>query len=253
MTADTRNGFAGRTTVLSGAGGGIGMEMSKRILADGGTLVAVDRNEEALQRLEGVLGKQDRLITRAVDVSDEAACATLAEFVKARCGRLDVLINNAGFFPVHKFEELTYAQWRDVMAINLDSVFLMTKSLLPLIKPIGRGRIVNIGSSSVFNAPAFHPDYVAAKSGVIGLSRCMANEFGKYGITVNVVSPGLTDTPGTRNVFGLEAVAARAATRPLGRTQVAHDVIGTIAFLVSDDAAFVTGQMINVDGGAIFH
>jgi NAD(P)-dependent dehydrogenase (short-subunit alcohol dehydrogenase family) len=129
----------------------------------------------------------------------------------------------------------------------------MTKSLLPLMKPLGRGRIVNIGSSSTFSAPAFHPDYVAAKSGVIGLSRCMANEFGKYGITVNVVSPGLTDTPGTRNVFGLEAVQSRAATRPLGRTQVAHDVIGTIAFLASDDAGFVTGQMINVDGGAVFH
>jgi NAD(P)-dependent dehydrogenase (short-subunit alcohol dehydrogenase family) len=249
----SNNGFAGKITVLSGAGGGIGTEMSKRILADGGTLVAIDQNQESLQRLEELLGKQDRLITFPIDVSDESACTALAEHVKKRCGRVDVLINNAGFFPVHRFEELIYAQWRHVIATNLDSVFLMTKSLLPLMKPIGRGRIVNIGSSSIFSAPAFHPDYVAAKSGVIGLSRCMANEFGKYGITVNVVSPGLTDTPGTRSVFGLEAVQSRAATRPLGRTQVAHDVIGTIAFLASDDAGFITGQMINVDGGAIFH
>jgi len=249
----SNNGFANRTTVLSGAGGGIGTEMSKRILADGGTLVAVDRNEEALLSLEDALGRHDRLIPFPVDVSDEDACSALARHVKERCGRVDILVNNAGFFPVHPFEDLTYAQWRHVLATNLDSVFLMTKSLLPLMKPIGRGRIINIGSSSVFNAPAVHPDYVAAKSGVIGLSRCMANEFGKYGITVNVVSPGLTDTPGTRDAFGRDAVEARAATRPLGRAQVARDVVGTIAFLASDDAGFVTGQTINVDGGAIFH
>lgn len=247
------NRFEGKIIALSGAAGGIGTQVSQRLIGEGGILVAVDRNDEALERLQRSLNAPDQLAARTIDVSDESQCEALADWVRQRYGRIDILINNAGYFPARPFEDVSYAEWRHVTAVNLDSVFLMTKSLLPLMKGNGWGRIVNIGSSSVFNAPPFHAHYVAAKSGVIGLSRCLANDLGRFGITVNVVSPGLTDTPAVRAELGLEMLQVRVGLRAIARVQVAQDVVGAITFLASDDAAFITGQLINVDGGARFY
>jgi NAD(P)-dependent dehydrogenase (short-subunit alcohol dehydrogenase family) len=129
----------------------------------------------------------------------------------------------------------------------------MSKSLLPLLKTGGSGRIVNIGSSSFFRGPALQCHYVAAKAGVIGFSRSLANAVGQYGITVNVVTPGLTATPGAISVFDMEQLETRAKMRPIARVQIAEDVVGAVTFLASADAAFITGQIINVDGGVTMH
>jgi NAD(P)-dependent dehydrogenase (short-subunit alcohol dehydrogenase family) len=169
------------------------------------------------------------------------------------CKRLDVLVNNAGYFPTCSFEDMKYAEWRQICEINLDSVFLMSKCFVPLMRLRGGGRIVNIGSGSVFKGPALQCHYVAAKAGVIGFSRSLANALGQYGITVNVVTPGLTATPGALEVFDMQQLEARAQMRPIARVQTADDVVGAVTFLASDDASFITGQIINVDGGVTMH
>ena len=233
--------FAGRNVLISGAGGGIGSALVHRFQAEGADVLGVDRNAAALDTLPGQ--------THLMDVSSEAACADLAQMVNARWGGLDVLVNNAGWFPVRAFADMTYAEWREVIAINLDSVFLMTKSLLPMMRRRGAGRIINIGSGSVYKGPARQAHYVAAKAGVVGLSRCLANEVGGDGITVNVVAPGLTATPGAEFVFTAGEMQARAQTRPIKRVQTADDVVGAVMFLASDDAAFITGTTMSVDGG----
>ncbi|MFT8244303.1 SDR family NAD(P)-dependent oxidoreductase [Roseomonas sp. BN140053] len=243
--------FAGKVIAVSGAAGGIGEALTRRFLAEGGAVAAVDRDGAALDRLAAALAAGEALLPCPTDVSREADCAALADRIRERWGRLDVLVNNAGYFPIRRFDELTFAEWREVVSVNLDSVFLMVRSLLPLMRGRGWGRIVNIGSGSVFKGPARQAHYVAAKAGVIGLTRCLANELGRDGITANVVTPGLTDTPGARGVFTAEELGARAATLPIPRVQRAEDLVGAVTFLASDDAAFITGQIVNVDGGSV--
>ncbi len=242
--------FAGRVILITGAAGGIGAVLVRRFLREGGTVVAADRDSNGLARLVAAMAVGDALDALVADVTSEGDCAALADHLRARHGRLHVLVNNAGRFPARAFEDLTYAEWREILGLNLDSVFLVTKAVLPLMKAGGWGRIVNIGSTSVYRAPPALTPYVTAKAGVVGLTRCLANELGRHGITANVVAPGLTDTPGARAAYSAEEVAARAATRAIARTQAPDDLDGTVAFLASDDAAFITGQVVNVDGGA---
>ena len=251
MTARAPWAPIGDAVVLSGAGGGIGSALVARFIAAGTTVFAVDVDGASLDALAGTLDAPERLLRLVMDVSDPDDCARLAAAVERETGGADILVNNAGYFPVCDFEEITLEAFRRVCAINLDSVFTMSRAILPGMKTRGAGRIVNIGSGSVFKGPAKQAHYVAAKSGVIGLSRSMASALGQYGITVNVVTPGLTETPGAREIFGHDAMEERARQRPLARVQTVEDLVGVVAFLASADAAFMTGQILNVDGGSM--
>jgi NAD(P)-dependent dehydrogenase (short-subunit alcohol dehydrogenase family) len=245
--------FKGKVVAISGAGGGIGTALTRSFLDEGAKVFAADQDQASLDRLVAGLVDNHQVIAHVMDVSSEEACGGFADHIADHAGCLDILINNAGYFPTRAFEEMTYTEWRRVCEINLDSVFLMSKSLVPLLKKGGSGRIVNIGSSSFFRGPASQCHYVAAKAGVIGFTRSLANAVGQYGITVNVVTPGLTATPGAINVFDVEQLEARAKMRPIARVQIAQDVVGAVTFLASADAAFITGQIINVDGGVTMH
>ncbi len=244
--------FTGRTVLITGAGGGIGSALCRRFLQEGARVFAVDREPGALDALDIPSGA-DQLVKHVMDVSDEAACTALAELVDQRWGGLHVLVNNAGYFPTRAFSEMTYAEWRQVCTINLDSVFLVSKSLLPLMIRSGGKRIINMGSGSVLRGPANQSHYVAAKAGVHGFTRSLANEVGVHGITVNVVAPGLTATAAAETIFTPEQLQARVQSRAIKRVQTADDVVGAVVFLASDDAAFITGQMLPVNGGATMH
>lgn len=241
-----------KVAIVTGAAGGIGAAITRRFLADGFHVVAGDLNRSGLAALE-TSTPPDALLPLELDVTSEASCDAMAAAVERRFGRLDVLVNNAGLFPLQRFEDITYQDWRRVITINLDSVFLVTKSILPLLKRSESGRIINISSGSTFKGTAAHAHYVSAKMGVLGLTRVMATEFGEFGITANAITPGLTATEAVTNAFPPEALEAAIQNRPLKRAQVAEDLVGTIAFLASPDAAFLTGQTINVDGGANKH
>jgi NAD(P)-dependent dehydrogenase (short-subunit alcohol dehydrogenase family) len=144
---------------------------------------------------------------------------------------------------------LSTAEWRKIIDINLTGVFLVIKAMLPLMKNAGWGRIINIGSGSVFAGVPSQAHYVAAKAGVIGLSRSLAREVGNAGITVNVVAPGLTVTPAVRKNFPAQMLQAAIGSRAIKREEVAEDLVGTVFFLASPDADFISGQTISVDGG----
>jgi NAD(P)-dependent dehydrogenase (short-subunit alcohol dehydrogenase family) len=244
-----------RTVVITGAAGGIGSEIVDRFLTNGDTVVAADLRKETLDNYrtrwdtDPTGSRNQSLHTLTVDVSSQESVATLTEQVRRRVDAVDVLINCAGHFPQTAFEQITAEEWRRVIDINLTGDFLMIQAFLPLLKSAEHGRIINIGSGSVFVGTPMQSHYVAAKGGVLGLTRTLARELGRYGITVNLVTPGLTVTPAAIAVLPESLLELQRNSRALQRDETPQDVVGPVFFLASDDAAFITGQTLNVDGG----
>jgi len=244
--------FTNRIVVITGAAGGIGRALTSRFLNEGAKIVAVDITQEAADKLAHDFASPDNIFTVVGDISSEESSNNLFKEVQQKWGGADVLVNNAGWFPFTDFEDITYAEWRKVMAINLDGSFFMVKALLPLLKLSNQGRIINLSSGSYFNPPPNQAHYVAAKAGVIGFTRALAVSLGKYNITVNAITPGLTATPSLIKLVSAEMIDKLAEHGAIKRRQTAEDLVGAVAFLASDDAAFITGQTINVDGGRSF-
>ncbi len=241
----------GRVVVITGAAGGMGSLFVDRFLGNGDAVIAADIASDALKALKP--GAGTKLVTVAGDISKEADCHRVADAARELAGRVDVLVNCAGHFPITPFEEMTSDEWRRVVDVNLTGHFLMTRAMLPLMKGRGWGRIINIGSASVFEGVPGQAPYVAAKAGLVGLSRCLAREFGSYGITVNVMTPGLTLTPPVQDGFPPDMLAKARDTRALKRDEQPGDLVGAVFFLASPAADFITGQIINVDGGNHMH
>ncbi len=241
-----------RIVVITGAAGGIGSGLVERFLANGDAVVASDTSAETLKAWRTGYPEDARLVSFAADISSEEDTTKLAALVLEQFGHVDVLINCAGYFPFVPFEELTSAVWRKIIDVNLTGHFLMTQALLPLMKERGSGRIINFGSGSVFAAPRGQAHYVTAKAGLVGFTRTLAREVGQYGITVNLITPGLTLTKAVRDSFPQEILAAQRSGRALARDEEPEDLVGPVFFLASPDADFVTGQTLNVDGGQFF-
>jgi NAD(P)-dependent dehydrogenase (short-subunit alcohol dehydrogenase family) len=238
-----------RVVVITGAAGGIGAPLVERFLRNGDTVIATDASEDALKQLTARPEYDARLLTLAADISAEADTQAVADFAREHSETVEVLINCAGFFPIVPFEEISVRDWQRVIDVNLTGTFLTTTALLPLMKDRGWGRIVNFGSASVFDGTRNQTHYVAAKAGIIGFTRSLAREVGGYGITVNVITPGLTLTPAVRDHFPPALLAAQRAARSLQRDETPEDLVGPVFFLASPDAGFITGQTLNVDGG----
>lgn len=238
----------GRTIVITGAAGGIGKECVRRFLANDDTVIATDTSDEALAKLAEELAS-DRLHVRKADITDEDDGTRLAQLAQEQTGRVDVLVNVAGFFPVQPFLEISADDWRKIIDINLTGTALMCRAMLPLMTGRGWGRIVNIGSASVNEGVPGQTHYVSAKAGVIGLTRSLAREFGDEGITVNLVAPGVTITPNAAKTLPKDIQAAQIEKRAIKREEKPADLVGPVFFFASPDADFVTGQTLVVDGG----
>jgi len=245
----------GKVAVITGAAMGIGRAYARRLASEGATVVAADRASTAETAAE-IRKAGGKVVEVACDVSDPAAIAAMAERVHKELGRCDILINNAGVFPVQSFDEISFADWRQVMAINLDAQFLTAKAFAPGMRQRKWGRIINQASDTVLLPITGFTHYIASKNGVIGLTRALASEFGNDGVTVNAIGPGLIRTPGTEaKRDGPEAVPTSktfemaAAHQAIKRPLTPDDLVGTVSFLCTDDAVMITGQTFYVNGG----
>ncbi len=246
-----------RIALVTGAAGGLGQAFARRLAADGCDLVLVDL-QSCDQTAEWVQATGRRAFCVTCDVTSQADIANLAGEVVRQFTRCDVLINNAGIYPIEPFEDVTYEKWRRVMALNLDAVFLMSKAFVPAMKQRGWGRVINVSSSTFNMVASGYTHYIASKGGVVGFTRALATEMANHGVTVNAVSPSLTRTPGTESRAPRpgrkdmdEEFAQIARLQAIRRVQVPDDLAGVVSFLAGDDSAFMTGQTLYVDGGMV--
>ncbi len=246
-----------KIAVITGAASGIGQAYAQRLAEDGAHIVIADMQpaDETIKQVEKA-GRQALYVN--CDVASEDAVKALAAAVEKKFGRCDILINNAGIFNLKLFEEMTFADWRRTLSINLDSAFLTCSAFVPGMKRRNWGRIVNMASSTFFTGASGFSHYIASKGGMIGLTRALATELGPHGVTVNAIAPALTRTPGAMargprpgETDMEKSFAAAAARQAIPRGQVPADLVGTISFLTSDDAAFITGQTLHVNGGLV--
>ncbi len=241
-----------RTAVISGAASGIGLATARLFAREGASVVLLDRDgprlAEAIKSLPG--GGHDAVV---LDVTQEAAWAALAERLDATRGRLDVLVNNAGFGSFKSIADTSLEQWRAIIAVNLDSVFLATKHLLPLLAASGRGSIVNMSSiRGIMGAPNTG-SYCAAKGGVRLFTKATAMECAALGngVRANSIHPGHVATPLTAGVHADPAVAASLlADIPIGRVGAAEEIADAILFLASEESRYMTGAELVIDGGS---
>lgn len=246
--------LAGQVALVTGAARGLGYAAARRLAADGARVALLDRDGEALTAAADALAAQGLSVAPyTVDLTDEEGVRAAVAAVLAAEGRIDVLVNNVGIYPHRPFEELTYADWRHVLAVNLDSVFLCTHAVYPAMRERGYGRIVNVSSSTFFIGYPGLAAYIASKGGIIGFTRALASEAGPHGITVNVVTPGLIATEGVLGGEEAELFDEIVPEQALPRRGEPEDIADCIAYLAGPGASFITGQTINIDGGHRFH
>lgn len=239
---------SGRIVIITGAAGAIGELFVRRFLENGDTVIAADNADGALKKFDGI----ENIRNVIVDIAEEESCAELASVARDNFGRVDVLINCAGFAIPKPFEEVTLADWNKVIGTNLTGLFLVVKAVLPLMKGRNWGRIISIGSGSMYEGVPHVASYIASKAGEVGLTRALARLVGNDGITVNVVTPGLTRTAAAAKIMPPEIFAAHAKARSIQRDERGEDIVGTVFFLASPDADFMSGQTLNIDGGKHF-
>jgi NAD(P)-dependent dehydrogenase (short-subunit alcohol dehydrogenase family) len=242
-------------TVVTGAASGIGRAYAERLAAEGATLLLADL-EPAVETQEHIETGGGTASTWTCDVSDEADVQTFADGVADRFDRVDVLVNNAGIYPHASLEETDVDFWRQMMAVNLDGTFLMSRAFAPMLRQSDRGRIINVASSEAWMVAGDATAYLASKMGVVGLTRALATELAEDDVTVNAIAPGLTGSDESSPETSVEQMMpflfdALPNMQALKRPATAHDLVGVVAFLASEDARFLTGQTIVVDGGMI--
>ena len=240
--------MSGRVAVVTGAGQGIGRAVATRLQAEGARVALFDINFDNVRRVAQSLGG----LPLQVDVSSPDAVTRAFGTVAAALGPVDIVANVAGIYGDHRpVREQTLDNWRRVLSVNLDGTFLCAQAALRGMLDRGWGRIVNIASGQAIRPRPTIAPYAASKAAVVGFTKALALEVAAQGVTVNAIMPGVTDTAMPRQHSSEERLRQQAERNPMRRIGRPEDVAGLVAFLVSDDAAYVTGQTIAINGGAI--
>ncbi|CAI09411.1 (S)-1-Phenylethanol dehydrogenase [Aromatoleum aromaticum EbN1] len=243
----------GKVAIVTGAAAGIGRTFCVGLAGEGARVVAADLRDvtETLAEIKALDGTAMGV---QMDVANPEDVARMVKQVTDIYGRVDILVNNAGIYPTSPIEQISLEDWRRVTAINLDGPFLCSKAVVPIMKLQRHGRIINMTSTTFFMGVPNFTHYVASKGGVIGLARGLAGEVGEFGITVNCIAPGLTNTPGVSGSPDiLQTWDMLVEAQAVKRRQEPLDLLGPLLFLASDESAFVTGQTLCVDGGWTRH
>ena len=239
--------------LITGGGGGIGAAVAHRMAVSGITVIVADYDHGAAEKVREEIttggGKAEAL---AVDVTQAREVKALVTDVGKRFGRIDVLANIAGgSFYTKRIEEFTWAEWQEVIDVNLKGTFLMCREVAPLMQRQKSGRIINTASNYGITGSALRTPYSAAKAGIIAFTKTLAQELAPDGILVNTVAPGPTDTPRVMGKESPEARKQRWAEIPLGRTGQSEDLAEAFYFLTTPESAWITGQTFHVNGGLL--
>lgn len=251
MIASFSKTHEGRVALITGAAGALGAHFARR-LAEAGCDLALTDLTIPDKTIESLAHTGVRVYADAVDLADAAAVSEFADGVLRQYGQCDILVNNAAYMPIIPFEDLTLEAFRRFEAINVEASLVFAQKLAPRMKERQYGRIVQIGSSTTGDPRPGFASYITTKMAGIGLVRALAAEFGDSGITVNAIHPGLTATESSRKHLPPELFEAVKDLQLIKRTEVPEDLIGVLAFLTSEEAGFMTGQALNVDGGTQF-
>ena len=255
-----------RKAVVTGGGQGLGREIALRLAREGASVVIADINEEGSHQTAEMIGRGSgpKATVVPTDIREESQLTKMLDVALGDDRRIDILVNNSGIMgPVKFIEDITVEEWEDTMAVNLRGMFLCSKHTIPAMKAQGRGCIINIASITGKRALTERTPYATSKMGVIGLTRTLAAEVGKWNIRVNAVCPGAIIGPrldrvleGVMKFSGKsreQVVAERVAATALNTFIDPKHVASVVAFLCSDDAAMITGQDINVCGGSVMY
>ena len=252
-------GLKDKVVVITGAAGGIGKSLCRRFCEEGSHVVGLDLNQEGLNQLAEQLKEySSKLTLRTLDITDYAAVVSVIKSVHQELGRIDALVNNAGWDVAMQFVETTPEFWDKVIAINLRGPLNLQHAVVPLMIEAGGGKIINIASDAGRVGSSGESVYSACKGGIIAFSKTLARETARYDVRVNVVCPGPTYTPLLRSFTGEGEYCQKIydglkRAIPLKRLGQPEDIPGMVAFLASDDANFITGQVISVSGGLTMH
>jgi len=245
-----------KVAIVTGGASGLGKTFCLALAEHGAKLVIADIKEKEAQQTAGeIQTKGGKAIVIKTDVTSEEATLAMAKETIKQFGRIDILVNNAALvygITRKPFTEIPPAEWDKMMAVNLKGVFLCSRAVFPQMKKQGKGKIINLSSETAFTGSRHMVHYVTSKGGIISFTKSLAVEVGQYGIRVNAIGPGFTDSAASRSIID-DISKYDISLTPLGRLEVPEDLVGALIFLASDDSDFITGQTLVVDGGRYMH
>jgi len=246
----------GKVAIVTGGAKGLGRAFCEGFAKEGAKVLAVTRKD--IQGLEDTIKSVRELGAEGeylqIDVTSRADNEKMAKFAIDRFGKIDILVNNAAFYygvERKSFTDISESEWDMMMSVNVKGSWLSTVAVFPYMKQAGKGKVINLTSEVFFTGSTGFVHYVATKGAVVGLTRALAVELGPHNICINAVAPGFTDTEASRTIASVEKYDT--SKTPLRRVGLAEDIVGATLFLSSDDADFITGQTILVDGGRAMH